>query len=75
MERPLEIPVGLTVDGTSGHGGCDRRMIREFLRCVSEDLPSPIDADMGIRISLPGVIAKAADKAEREIPIPDERTL
>lgn len=75
IDAPLEIPVGLTEEGASGHGGCDRRTIREFLRCVSEDLPSPIDADMGIRISLPGVIAKEADKAGRELPIPDERTL
>lgn len=75
MERPLEIPVGLTVGSGTGHGGCDRRMMREFLRCVAEDLPSPVDVDMGIRISLPGVIAKEADKEGRELPIPDERML
>lgn len=77
LTKPVEIPVGMWYEGVhGGHGGCDRKMMREFLRCVSEDLPSPLDVDMGIRISLPGVIAHASAEAGSAcLPIPDEKTL
>lgn len=77
LSAPIEIPVGLWYEGAHGaHGGCDRKMMREFLRCVAEDLPSPLDVDMGIRISLPGVIAHASARAGSAcLPIPDEKTL
>ena len=32
-------------------------MIRDFIKCIIEDTEPPIDVDMGIRISLPGIIA------------------
>ena len=77
LSAPIEIPVGLWYEGAHGaHGGCDRKMMREFLRCVAEDLPSPLDVDFGIRISLPGVIAHASAAGESAcLPIPDEKTL
>lgn len=77
LSAPIEIPVGLWYEGAHGaHGGCDRKMMREFLRCVAEDLPSPLDVDFGIRISLPGVIAHASAEAGSAcLPIPDEKTL
>ena len=32
-------------------------MMMAFLKCIMEDTHPPIDVDMGIRISLPGIIA------------------
>ena len=32
-------------------------MLLDFARCIIEDTPSPIDVDMGIRMTLPGIIA------------------
>lgn len=76
VDAPAVIPVGTAYDGVrSGHGGCDRRMMGAFVRCILDGTPSPIDADAGIRISLPGVIARDAARTHATLPIPDERTL
>jgi hypothetical protein len=32
-------------------------MVLDFARCILEDTESPIDVDMGINMSLPGIIA------------------
>jgi len=54
----IEIPVALSSGlAQGGHGGADKKMLRDFIRCIVEDTPPPIDVDMGIRMSLPGVIA------------------
>ena len=58
FEKFFEIPVKLSTTGdVYGHGGVDARMIRDFIKCIIEDTEPPIDVDMGIRISLPGIIA------------------
>ena len=58
FERAFEIPVKLSeTDDVYGHGGVDAKMIRDFIKCIIEDTAPPIDVDMGIRISLPGIIA------------------
>lgn len=58
FEKYFEIPVKLSNTGdVYGHGGVDARMIRDFIKCIIEDTKPPIDVDMGIRISLPGIIA------------------
>ena len=76
VEAPIAIPVGTAYDGVrSGHGGCDRRMMGAFVRAVLDDTPSPVDVDAGIRMSLPGVIAREAARTGETLPIPDERTL
>ena len=56
----LDIPVttgylGEEEKGT--HGGGDRRMMQDFLRCVSEGVKPKLDVDFAIRMSLPGIIA------------------
>lgn len=59
FEKFTEIPVKLSdTDDVYGHGGVDAKMIRDFIRCIIEDAEVPIDLEMGIRISLPGIIAK-----------------
>ena len=63
FEKYTEIPVKLSdTDDIYGHGGVDAKMIRDFVKCIIEDLPPPIDVEMGIRISLPGIIAAESAK-------------
>ena len=68
FEKFQEIPVKLSeTDDVYGHGGVDAKMIRDFIRCIVEDAEPPIDVDMGIRISLPGIIAKESAKRGGEL--------
>ena len=63
FEKFFEIPVKLSNTGdVYGHGGVDARMIRDFIKCIIDDTDPPIDVDMGIRISLPGIIANESAK-------------
>ena len=63
FEKYFEIPVKLSNTGdVYGHGGVDAKMIRDFIKCIIEDTDPPIDVDMGIRISLPGIIANESAK-------------
>lgn len=75
IKTPIEIPVGLSNTGaTDGHGGADTLMLRDFIRCIVEDTKPPIDVDMGIRISLPGIIAnESAKQGGVLLPIPEIR--
>ena len=68
FEKFQEIPVKLSeTDDVYGHGGVDAKMIRDFIKCIVEDTEPPIDVDMGIRISLPGIIAKESAKRGGEL--------
>ena len=63
FEKYTEIPVKLSdTDDVYGHGGVDAKMIKDFIKCIIEDKKPPIDVDMGIRISLPGIIANESAK-------------
>lgn len=42
----------------SGHGGADDKMLRAFVRCIAEDTKPPIDIDLGMRLSIPGMYAE-----------------
>lgn len=59
IKNKIDIPVTLKFPGEedSGHGGADKKMMMAFLDCVINDKKPPIDVDMGIRITLPGIIA------------------
>jgi hypothetical protein len=68
FEKSFEIPVKLSETGdVYGHGGVDAKMIREFIKCIIDDTDPPIDVDMGIRISLPGIIANESAKRGGEL--------
>ena len=68
FEKFFEIPVKLSNNGdVYGHGGVDAKMIRDFIKCIIEDTDPPIDVDMGIRISLPGIIANESAKRGGEL--------
>ncbi len=74
LAEKTEIPVALSFPGeTLGeHGGADKKMMMDFIRCIREDTPSPIDVDMGIKISLPGIYAKkSAESGGIAVEIPD----
>ena len=73
FETAFEIPVTFShTKETEGHGGADMLMMRDFIRCIIEDTPPPIDVDMGIRMSLPGIIAvESAERGGELIEIPD----
>ena len=63
FERFLEIPVTYSHSNeTAGHGGADAIMMRDFIKCIINDTEPPIDVDMGIKISLPGIIAQESSK-------------
>ena len=63
VERAIEIPVTYSHSNeTEGHGGADAIMMRDFIKCIIEDTDPPIDVDMGIKISLPGIIASESAK-------------
>lgn len=68
FEKFFEIPVRLSNTGdVYGHGGVDAKMIRDFIKCIIDDTNPPIDVDMGIRISLPGIIANESAKRGGEL--------
>lgn len=59
MDHMIELP--MTIEsfggGKGGHGGADKKMVLDFVKCILEDSKPPVDVDMGINISLPGIIA------------------
>lgn len=59
FNEKIDIPVTLRFPGEAdgGHGGADRKMMLDFVKCIVEDTTPPIDVDMGIRISIPGFLA------------------
>lgn len=73
FEKFTEIPVKLSkTNDVYGHGGVDAKMIRDFIRCIIEDTAPPIDVEMGIRISLPGIIAaQSAEQGGALLKIPE----
>ena len=64
INEKVEIPVGLSFPGelNGGHGGADRKMMMAFINCILNDTDPPIDVDMGISMSLPGIYADESSK-------------
>ena len=68
FEKAFEIPVTYSYNNeTDGHGGADAIMMRDFIKCIVEDTEPPINVDMGIKISLPGIIANESAKRGGEL--------
>lgn len=73
-KEKLEIPVTLKMPGSvkDGHGGADGRMLKDFVKCITNNTKSPIDVDMAIRMSLPGIYAhRSAQNGGQVLEIPD----
>ena len=61
-------------DPTTGHGGTDINLARQFTRCLLRDGTVPIDVYRSIEYSLPGIIAgQSAELGGAPLPIPDLR--
>lgn len=57
-EKREELPLNMSSSGeTSGHGGADLKMLRDFIKCIIEDKEPYLNVDRGIQMSLPGAIA------------------
>ena len=69
LDEKVDIPVTLLFPGeTEGaHGGADLKMMRAFIKCVLEDTNPPIDVDLGIKMTIPGVIAAESAKRGGEL--------
>jgi predicted dehydrogenase len=60
----------------SGHGGADWHISREFLDCILNDTPAPIDVYRAMDYTVPGVCAvESAAKGGAAVEIPDLRQL
>lgn len=59
FDQKLEVPITCSSfgDGNGTHMGLDRKQVRAFLNCILQDTKPPIDVDLGIRMSLPGIYA------------------
>lgn len=57
-EKYIDIPINDVSFGIAGgHGGADKKMVLDFIKCIIEDKQPELDVDMGIKMSLPGIIA------------------
>lgn len=59
FREKIDIPVALAFPGEDDgiHGGADKKMMRAFIKCIIEDTKPPIDVDLGISMTIPGIIA------------------
>ena len=77
----MRIPVDNSYPGTSasiigGHGGADFFMMKSYIKSIIEDTEPPINVDLAIRISLPGIYAHMSTlQGGIPVKIPDVRTL
>ena len=55
----IDIPVTTCYEGedSSGHGGADAKMVKDFIDCLVEGKKPELDVDFAINMSLPGIIA------------------
>ncbi len=59
FSNKLDIPVTTAFAGESrmGHGGAEKKMVGAFVDCIINDTEPPLDVDMGIAMSVPGLLA------------------
>ena len=71
----IDIPItcGSFGDGKGvSHLGIDRKMMRAFINCIKNDTKPPVDVDLAIRMSLPGIYAhESALQNGAPVEIPD----
>lgn len=74
LDHKIEIPVALKYEGenSGGHGGADKKMMMAFVKSIIDDTKPPIDVDMGIRMTIPGIYAhESAMNGGMTVEIPD----
>lgn len=64
LNEKIDIPVTLSfADETgAGHGGADKKMVQAFVKCIVEDTKPPVDVELGIKMTIPGIIAAESAK-------------
>ncbi len=70
IDEKIDIPVTLGFSnekGGAGHGGADLKMKRAFIKCIVDDTKPPIDIDLGIKMTIPGIIAAESAKCGGEL--------
>lgn len=74
ISQKVDIPVTLHFAGEQDgcHGGADRKMMMAFVNCILNDTKPPIDVDLGIQMTLPGIYAhESAVNGGMPIEIPE----
>ncbi len=67
-----KIDIPIVEDDENGHGGADKNMFDDFIRCIVNGEKPKFDVDKGIEMSLPGILAHESalnGGAPIEIPI------
>jgi len=75
FSKKLDIPVTVSYAdkkaSSEGHGGADQEMVKAFIKCIIDDTEPPIDVDLAIRMTVPGIIAhESATMGGEAIAIP-----
>ena len=73
FKTKMDIPVTTRFVGEreGAHGGGDKKMMSEFIRCIAEKQRPALDVDFAIRMTLPGILAhESAIKGGIPIEIP-----
>ena len=73
FKTKIDIPVTTRFVGESegAHGGGDKKMMSEFIRCIAEKQKPALDVDFAIRMTLPGILAhESAIKGGIPVEIP-----
>ncbi len=62
-------------DATAGgHGTAEYYMVQDFVRCIKDDTPPPIDVYMALDMTLPGICAhQSAVQGSQPVEVPDLR--
>lgn len=74
FSKKIDIPVTTCYEGedSSGHGGADAKMVKDFIDCLAEDRKPTLDVDFAIQMSLPGILAhESAVRGGMPIEIPE----
>ena len=59
-------------EAQGGHGTAEYTMVQDFLACIREDTPPPIDIHAALRMALPGMCAhQSALQGGQMVEIPD----
>ncbi|MDY3285983.1 MAG: Gfo/Idh/MocA family oxidoreductase [Eubacteriales bacterium] len=72
-EKMFRLPTETGYPGyaAGGHGGADAKMMEAFIDCIVNDTKPPIDVELGLNMSIPGILAHESMKqGGRVIPIP-----
>ncbi len=63
-----------TAASSKGHGGVDGVMVLDFINCLWDRKPSPIDVYSGLDMTLPGILgAESAGSGSGWLKVPDPR--